>query len=399
MQYQNITSREKLDAFCDELRDAKTIAFDTEFVAEDTYRPDLCLIQVASEGKLAVIDTLAFDEHNRFWEMLVEGDHTTLVHAGREELRFCLHAVGKGPKNLFDVQLAAGFIGTEYPASYGNLIHKLLGKTLPKGETRTNWRNRPLSPQQIEYALQDVVDLELLQTKLCRRLEEVNRLDWVATEIESWQQNVVEQENSERWQRLPGLSGMSSRSLAIARELWRWRDGEAERRNMPAKRILRDDLLTELSKRQSADIQRIRAVRGLEHSRLQRHLETIADRIQSALDLSDDECPRTFRRGHEPQFTLLGQFLNTALASICRQQKVAPSLVGTVQDVRELVMHHLGVERRNSSPPNLMIGWRAEVVGRVLEDVMTGRLAIRVADAESDHPLTFQEVESQASTD
>ena len=399
MQYQNITSRKKLVAFCDELRGAKTIAFDTEFVAEDTYRPHLCLIQVASEGKLGVIDTLEFDDDVPFWELLVEGDHTTLVHAGREELRFCLDAVGERPKRLFDVQLAAGFIGTEYPASYGNLIHKMLGKTLPKGETRTNWRNRPLSPQQLQYALQDVVDLEQLQTKLRRRLKELNRLEWVESEIEAWQQNIVDQENTERWHRLSGLSGLSSRSLAVAREIWRWRDGEAQRRNMPAKRVLRDDLVTELSKRQSSDIQRIRAVRGLEHSRLQRHLETIADCIQTALDLPDSECPHTFRKGHQPQFTLLGQFLSTALSSICRAQKVAPSLVGTVQDVRDLVMHHLGIERRNSEPPSLTIGWRAEVVGRVLEDVMNGKLAIRVADAESDHPLTFQEIDSTTSSD
>ncbi len=327
MQHDHITSVEHLKRFCDQISNASLIGFDTEFVAEDTYLPELCLLQVAAGDRLAVVDTLAIDDLSPFWDLLVSPGHETIVHAGREEFRFCQLATGRRPANLFDVQLAAGLNGLEYPAAYGTLISKLLGKVLPKGETRTNWRRRPLSEPQIQYALQDVVDLQTLYGRLRDQLDKQNRLSWLEDEMTVWQDGMESAENAERWRRVSGVSGLSSRCLAIVRELWKWRDQEARTRNQPAKRVLRDDLIVELAKRKSADIRRISAVRGLERQRLQKHLPTIARSIQVALDLADNSCPRPVRKSSQPQLTLLGQFLSTALSSICRAARVAPSVV------------------------------------------------------------------------
>ena len=173
MQHDYIRTHEQLTGFCQTLRDVQFIAFDTEFVSEDTYRPDLCLIQVAADDRLAVIDPRELDSVVPFWEVLCDGDHQTIVHAGREEFRFCLNAVGRRPQRLFDTQLAAGLIGLEYPSSYSKLITRLLDKALSKGETRTDWRRRPLSERQIEYALQDVVFLRPLFDSLSAELSTV----------------------------------------------------------------------------------------------------------------------------------------------------------------------------------------------------------------------------------
>src|SRR5207244_2461404 len=145
------------------------IAFDTEFVSEDSYRPDLCLVQVAAAGKLAVIDPHAVEDLAPFWNLLAAEGHETIVHAGREEFRFCRRAIGRRPARLFDIQLAAALIGLEYPAAYGTLISRLLGQRLGKGETRTDWRKRPLTPVQLEYALQDVIYLEPLRDLIHER--------------------------------------------------------------------------------------------------------------------------------------------------------------------------------------------------------------------------------------
>jgi ribonuclease D len=388
MSYTHVTTAEQLTKLCDELAQSPTIGFDTEFVSEHTYRSQLCLVQVCTPAGLSVIDPLTTGPLDRFWEVLAEPNHDTIVHAGREELGFALNAVGRCPANLFDVQIAAGFVGDEFPSGYGSLLSRLLGVNTQKGETRTDWRRRPLSSQQLEYALDDVRYLIPLRDTLLERLDKTKRTAWFFAEMQAFQQEVIASRARERWRRISGLSGLSPRSLAVARELWRWRETEAQRRDTPARFVLRDDLLVELARRRNADQRQIRAVRGLERSELQRLLPKISEHIQLALDLPNQELPQSERRDVPQQVTVLGQFLTTALTSLCRSLGLAPSLVGTASDVRDLVAFRLGFV--NGEPPALACGWRAEVVGTLIEDLLAGKLSIRITDPLSDHPLAFE---------
>lgn len=395
MQYDNIISDQDLRDFCQIIAGAKVIAFDTEFVSEDSYQPELCLIQVAAQGRMAIIDPFAVGDLTPFWNLLAAPGKETLVHAGREEFRFCHKAVGQRPSGWFDVQLAAGLIGIEYPASYGNLAYKLLGKSLSKDETRTDWRKRPLSQRQLEYALLDVMDLEAIRNVLYAELDRMGRLPWLAEELVSWQENIETQEAStEKWRRVGGLAGMSRRTLGVVRDLWTWRDAEAQQRNCPPRRILRDDLVIELAKRQTADAKRIRSLRGMEHSGVQRHLSKIASVIERSLELNDHDLPQSERKNSRPQLNLLGQFLSTALGSICRKASVAASLVGTAQDVRDLIAYRLGLGGfEDGELPALAMGWRAEVVGQVIDHLLAGDVSIRIADPLADEPLAFERLE------
>ena len=391
MPHLSITTDAELRDYCRRLADADLIAFDTEFVSEDTYRPQLCLVQVAAAGEMAVIDSMTIDDMSPFWDTLAEPGHETVAHAGREELRFCLHANGKRPHCLFDVQIAAGLVGLEYPAAYRTLVSRLLGENVPKGETRTDWRRRPLSEHQIEYALQDVVHLKDLRDELDNRLERLNRRSWLDEEMEAWQDRVERAESEERWRRVSGLSGLSRKSLAIARELWRWREAEAESRDSPPRRILRDDLLVELARRQTADVKRIQAVRGLERRHLQKSMPRISQRIEQALDLPEDAWPSKGRRHSRPPFVLLGQFLASALSAVCRSADLAPSLVGTAEDVRELIAYHLDArgDAGKGELPALGRGWRAEVVGGKINDLLDGKFALCVSRPLAEQPLGF----------
>ena len=390
MQYENITDDSQLVELCQRLSTVKRIGFDTEFVSEFTYRPDLCLVQVEFDGELAVIDSHAVKDMTPFWKVLVEGDHETICHAGREELRFCLHSVKQEPKDWFDVQLAAGMIGLEYPISYGKLLQRLLKKTLPKGETRTDWRRRPLTDAQIEYALHDVIHLPQLCDIIKERLEELGRLEWYRTESLAWQENVRESETRERWRKISGASGLPARTLPIVKELWRWRDKEAQRRDSPAKRILRDDLIVELAKRGKADEKQIRQIRGIQRRDLNDHYGNIAEAIQRGLDAPPETKRKVDRRGYPEQLNLLSQFLGTALNSICRQQSIAVSLVGTTQDVRDLIAHHLNYGNKTETPA-LATGWRAEIVGKHIEKLLKGEMSLRITDPHAEAPLTFEE--------
>ena len=392
MRYEHVVTQQQLVEFCDSLRDAPAIAFDTEFISEDSYKAELCLVQVAAADRLAVIDPLAIEDVNPFWELLAAAGHETIVHSGRQEFLFCTEAIGRRPEGWFDIQLAAGFAGTEFPAAYGSLIAKLLNQRLPKGETRTNWRRRPLSQRQLEYALQDVLYLQQMRDLLVRQLDRLGRRSWLQQELVVWQDALVAVDKRERWRRVSGISSLSPRSLAIVRELWQWRDSEARRRNSPAKRVLRDDLIVELARRKSSDPRQIRAVRGMERGNLKRHLDQLAEAVERALALPESECPRLPRSSsnQSSQHNLLGQFLNTALGCICRSAQLAPTLVGTVQDVRDLIAYRLKASP-GQSPPALTHGWRAEVVGAQLDDLLTGRCALRIADASAQHPLEIVE--------
>jgi len=319
------------------------------------------------------------------------------VHAGREEFLFIWRTLGDPPAHWCDVQIAAALTGMEYPAALGTLVGKLLGHTLPKGETRTDWRRRPLSRQQLDYAINDVLYLHEIHKQLWDRLDELDRRTWYQEEIAQWQTDVVATESQERWRRVSGISGLKSKALAIVRELWRWREEVARSRNRPPKRILRDDLIVELARRGTADVKRIRSVRGFNRGDLKKHMDDIADCIQRALDLPKEDLPGKKGRDVPKQLTVISQFLATALGSVCRRARVAPSITGSVQDMRELVAYLLKMPGWTNlqQPPKLDRGWRADVVGNKIERLLEGRLTIGISDPLSDEPLEFHDAQPE----
>ncbi len=387
--FERINSTAELKSFCQRAASSSYIGFDTEFVSESRYRPKLCLLQVATENEFAIIDTLEVSELGEFWELLVGGDHLTIAHAAREEFLFCYRACQQKPKHLFDIQLAAGMIGHEFPAAYSNLVSKILGHNLDKGETRTDWMKRPLTARQIDYALQDVVHLKPLYDVLHGQLAASNRLRWFEEETATWEASLELYEREPQWERVSGISGLDQRELAIVRELWLARDEEAQYRNRPAKRILPDDLLVELAKRGSAEPKRLKAIRGFESRVNTALIEPLCEAIQKALDLPSESLPPKMRRSKTMNLGLLGQLLTTALTIVCKQENIAAGIVGTTQDVRDLAWWHI---KGNSTEPTpaLARGWRAEIVGKLIEDLIDGSVAIRVKNPKSDHPLVLE---------
>jgi ribonuclease D len=393
--YDFIRTDAELADFCRRLAGATTIAIDTEFVSEDCYRPQLCLLQVASrhgqeETRLAIIDPLAVHDVTPFWQVLACGNHETIVHAGRQEWLFCWQTVGAPPVRLMDVQVAAGLTGGEYPSSYAALISRWLGKHAKKGETRTNWRRRPLATRQLDYALDDVRYLPPLRDVLHERLTSLGRQAWIGEEMTAWQAAVRASLGDEQWRRLAGSASLSRRELAIIRELWRWREEAAEGRNQPPRRMLRDDLVVELARRATDDPARIAHVRGFERRDYQKLIPQLAERIAQAMRLPEEDCPRVPRR-EEPgaKRIVLGQFLAAALAALCREVEISAGLLGGPGDVRDLIAWRLG-ERDETSPPALAVGWRAEVIGRRLDELLEGKLSVHIRDAAADQPLAFE---------
>ena len=388
--FEVLTTDSQVRDLVDRLSRHSHVCFDTEFVSEHTYRSQLCLVQVAAPGILAAIDTLQARDLEPFWRLLAEPGRTTVVHAGREELGFILHAIQGRPSALFDVQIAAGLVDHDYPAGYASIVRRFLNLPTNKGETRTDWRQRPLTQAQLDYALDDVRHLEELWRTMEGKLEGLGRTDWMRQEMADWQDEVEESFIRKRWRRVSGLNGLSRRELAVARELWLWRDSVAEQRDMPPRRVLRDDLLVELCKRKSADERQISAIRGMQRSDLRHILKGLSEAIARGLELPDEECPGGERhRTPPPQLAMLGQFLAPAVAGMCRQMHLAPALVGTSSDMRDLLSYKLGYYD-DERPPLLATGWRSQVVGSLVDDLLAGRAALRIGDIKSHDPLVIE---------
>jgi ribonuclease D len=397
--HETITSPAQLADFCARIACADRIGIDTEFVSEDTFRPELCLVQVATPETLAVIDPYRVRDLTIFWRTLADGRHITIAHAAREELNFALLACGRPLGNLFDTQIAAGFCSNEFPAAYGSVVGKFLDVRPAKGEQRTDWRRRPLTDDQIDYALEDVRYLLPVHQSIDRRLKKLGRLEWLAEEMQTWTAEVRQARERPRWRRVSGIGNLSPRCLAIVRELSHWRQKQAERRDVPPRRVLRDDLLVEIAKRKSDNAERIRGIRGMHRSLKRETIDEIVACVRRGLeaDLEDLDCRSP--DSMPSQLNVLGQFLSPALSSICRSANVATSLVGTASDVRDLIAYRLGFANAEAedSPPVLARGWRAVLVGHLIEELLVGKKSIRIVDPLSEHPLGFDPVSEDQS--
>lgn len=385
-----VTQPEELQICCDYLAQCDRLGFDTEFVGEDTYHPHLCLIQVASRERLYLIDPLTAGPLQGFWNVITDVARQVVVHAGREEVRLCHFSTGTKPENFFDVQIAAGLAGLAYPMSHGGLVSQLLGIQLSKGETLTEWRNRPLTEAQIQYALDDVRHLLPLGERLSGQLSRLQRLEWQREEFSRLSAAASRDEATpaaanERWRKLRGLGSLNRRQLAMVRELYHWREESAARLNRPARAICRDDLLAEIARRNPTRERDLHVVRGLPR----RDLSGILDAVERARSLPVEQCPRVADREQDsPQLTWIANVLLAVLGDFCLRNRLAPNLVASSGDIKTLIR----AQRRDGTPPveiPLTQGWRREFVLPLLQDVLEGRRSVRIADASVDTPLSY----------
>ncbi len=416
------------DALCHRLTTAKVIALDTEFISERSYYPELCLVQICADGESALIDPLAIHDLTPLWQILSQPGHETLVHAARSELEFALRAVGTAPHQLRDVQLAAAFVGMEYPAGYATLNYRLLHQTISKSETRSNWRKRPLSDEQITYALNDVRWLASIWYLLRNQLDRLHRFSWFEEEMTDFVRRIQTGVREGRWTKIAGQASLTPRELCILKELSTWREETAKIRNIPPRKILRDDLIVEIAKRGQTNPQKILAIRGLERSEYLPYAEPLAAAVQKGLaaaivgrsaeavcaddfDDMDDTTTKVWDATEHSlempphsstQLTLVTQLLHTLVAALSQQHKIAPNLVASTSDLRSYALWHEIRRNANDSTtscntsktsetfdvsdmsnmseelPRLAQGWRHQLLGDALGRFLDGKMAFTI---------------------
>lgn len=380
-----ITQPEELRAFCAALAGCDVFGFDTEFVGEESYHPRLCLVQVATTDRLYLIDPLSTGPLDEFWKLVVDPARIVVVHAGREEVRLCRLWTGQPPGNLFDLQLAAGLLGFNYPIGHGTLVQTLLGVTLEKGETLTEWRTRPLTPAQVRYAFDDVRYLLPMHREITARLEKRSRLGWAKEEFARLHASTdpEEEQAQEKWRKLRGLGSLDRRRLAVVRALYFWREEEAARLNRPARSIIRDDLLIEIARRQPTRARDLQVVRGLAH----RNLDDIVRVVQETKALPVEQCPEVQGREQDPaRAELVRGILSAVLGDLCARHGLATSLVATTNDLKMLVRSRM---QGTALPTDSLLtqGWRSEHILPELLAVLDGKRLVRVGNLRSESPL------------
>jgi len=384
-----VTHPEMLGECLEHLAAAPEIAFDTEFVGEDTYRPDLCLVQVATRDRLYLIDPLSAGPIDAFWELLTDPARTVIVHAGREEVRMCRAGVGRPPARLIDVQIVAALVGYSYPIGYAALVQDVLQVHTKKGETLTDWRRRPLSPAQVRYAFDDVRYLIPVWHQLANRLTRLGRDGWAAEECAAFVRRALADEPTvERWRKLKGVGSLDRRGLAVARALSAWRESVAARVNRPARTVLRDDLVVELARRPPSSPEAVANLRGLPRG----EASAIFEAVRRAMSIPPDQCPEPDEREHDPPHViLLTSLLGVVLSDWCARQELSPSIVATTHDLKALVR---ASQPDGQLPENypLARGWRGAFVLPELRAFLDGNRALRVEDPTRRYPIRIDPI-------
>jgi ribonuclease D len=368
-----------LEALAAELAHAPYIALDTEFMRDQTYWPKLCLIQVAAHGVEAIIDPMAEGlDLSSFHALLADTKIVKVLHAARQDIEIFFHQAGVIPDPLFDSQVAAMVCGFGEAASYETLARKLAHVEIDKSARFTDWSRRPLSSRQLEYALADVTHLRTIYEALSKDLARTHRTSWVEEEIAALRDpNLYRLEPKDAWKRLKART-TSKKFLALLAAVAAWREREAQTRDVPRNRVLKDEAILEIAAHppdDAATLEHIRAVpKGFGSSRQGKGLlEAIAQGRNSPPPEGIE--PERPRRKRDPSQSAI-DLLKTLLRLRAEEARVAPRLIANADDIERLAAFE------DDDVPALH-GWREDVFGKDARALRDGKLAIALKKGEA----------------
>jgi ribonuclease D len=377
----------QLQALVDGARAAGRLALDTEFMGEGRYRTLLCLVQLAipqppdGSERILVLDPL--DESldaSPLAAVLADPEVQIVVHAGRQDVALVRRGFQTEVANVFDTQVAAGFAGLGAQSSYDSLLGEVLGLRVAKTASFTRWDARPLSPEQVAYAREDVVHLLELAEELERRLRELGRLQWAREECEPLALSSDERDLDTVFGRLPRIATLGAGGRPVARELVAWREQTAAHQNRPVQSVLGDATLIEIAKRRPssrADLERIRGVGALAGGRLAEHL---LEAVRRGRALAPEPPPQHVRgpapKPDDAPLVALGEAL---LRTRAREAGLAYELLAARADLQSIVAAARAGDEE--ADVRTLRGWRRELAGAELLDLLAGGLSLSVEQA------------------
>lgn len=373
-----IDNQEKLEGFCNSLKDCKFIAVDTEFIRRKTYYPVLCLIQIAGDnGQIAAIDPLAKDiDLNSVLEIINDEKITKVFHAARQDIEIFYNLSGVVPKPLFDTQIAAMVLGYGESIGLEKLASMILGVSMDKEAQIYDWSKRPLGKKYLEYALNDVIYLIDIFNEINNQLESLNRIHWVKDEIKSLEdESNYNMAACDMWKKIK-LKTKNPRTLAILQEMALWRELKARKENLPRNWIVRDDALIDVAvnlpkNREEATsfIKSHKSLSKISSEEIEETIDRIFSKDKKPLN-QEDYKKKKFPDDMVPVLEMLRMLLRIN----CSEQNVVPRIVASQDDLEILALSEC--ENPEDIKIPAMQGWRFEIFGRQALRLKKGEIAL-----------------------
>jgi ribonuclease D len=369
-----ISSPEEYQALLAHLRSAGSFAYDSEFIGELTYHPKLCVVQVATSEQVALVDALAGLDLKPFWELVADPALEKVVHAGQQDLEPVFRALDRPPANIFDTQIAAGFVAIAYPAGLSKLVKELVGVSLGKGFTFTHWDQRPLTPVQLRYAADDVRYLPALRAAIGKRLESLGHTPWARQECDALcDASLYHLDPAMDYMRLRGAGSLTPQAAAVLRELYVWRENAAQRNDVPPRSYVKDEILIDMSRKPVKSLADLDRVRGLPRPVEDAEGQNILDATERGLAVPEAQRPVFQPSEESPAERFEIDALWAAVQAFCAGQSVDPAVVCSRGDIARLVRG-----KKGESEGRLVNGWRRELLGKKLQAFRKGETEIRL---------------------
>jgi len=372
-----ITTTDALADLCERLSKSEFVTVDTEFMRENTYWPELCLVQIANDKEAAAIDPLADGiDLQPLLDLLTENEDVLKVfHAGGQDVEIIVNLTGKTPHPIFDTQIAMMAISQSEQIGYANLVESWLSITIDKGARFTDWSSRPLTDRQIEYAIGDVTHLSEIFPEILKKLVKTGRGAWLDAEMEKLAEvsNYVTDPDL-AWRRIRS-QGRNPQVLGRLKALAAWRESEAQHKNIPRGRIMRDETLADIASHPPKQQKDLAKVRGLSAAWRENDIgKRLMKVIEKAGPLDKDEMPEKMKRGAPlgKEGALVADLLKLLLKIRAREIDVAARLLTKADEMEALAA---GIRELP-----VLNGWRYDVFGRDALELVEGKLAFAVKD-------------------
>ena len=368
----NITLREIMQ----HMKQSAFVAIDTEFMRDSTYYPKLCLIQMASPDKAVCIDPLADIDMSIILELLHDEKVTKIFHAGRQDIEIFVHLSGQVPRAIYDTQIAAMVCGLGDQVGYDKLVKHFEGTILDKSSRYSDWSARPLSARQVAYALDDVIYLARLFPKIQKKLHKTGREKWVESEMRQiTDKSLYVADPATAYKRIK-TGFLRPEQMNRLAELAKWREKEAQKKNLPKPRIMRDEILTMLALHPPKNIEGCGKIRGFPGGKSGKLAGPVLETLKKAAQIPREQWPQIdpLERNKKPP-AAVSELLRVLLKHICAQHQVAPKLVASAHDLDALALGD------GASVPALH-GWRFDIFGQYALALKAGELKLWIKNGQ-----------------
>ncbi|MCF8006022.1 MAG: ribonuclease D [Methylovulum sp.] len=368
-----IDTPEKLATLCQQIRKETWLALDTEFLREKTYYPKFCLLQMATPEWVVCVDPLVLTDLSELFEAIYRPDLIKVFHSCRQDLEIFYQITGKLPTPIFDTQVAAPLLGFQDNPGYAMMVSTLLNINLNKAHTRADWSQRPLSPEQIEYAADDVIYLCQIYQHVIAKLAELGRSTWLANDfLELSNPEIYHVHPEHAWLKIKGKNKLTGRQLSVMQALAMWRETQAQEENRPKTWLLRDEMLLDIAKLQPETLPDLANIRGIGERIVNRHGRVLCQLITNAkqrLPIPLNEKDRAFKKNQQQEAIV--DILTAWVRIRAEENALNPSILATRKELEILLM-----DADESCP--LLHGWRYSMAGKELVGLLSGELALSI---------------------